>query len=125
MKAKQLQPRAARSRRGGRDAGVPARCSARDGSWAWSARCSSTCSQSRLQNEYGVPVRYEPAPCEAARWVVGKTPDAVAKFTERNRLYLATDRDGALVYLPESEWMMRKAMEDFPDVEFVTFRERD
>jgi peptide chain release factor 3 len=81
--------------------------------------------QSRLQNEYGVPVRYEPAPCVAARWVAGKTADAVAKFTERNRLYLATDRDGALVYLPESEWMMRKAMEDFPDVEFVTFRERD
>ena len=31
---------------------------------------------------------------------------------------LAKDRDGAYVFLPESEWMMRKTMEDHPDVKF-------
>jgi peptide subunit release factor RF-3 len=38
---------------------------------------------------------------------------------------LAKDRDDAYVFLPESEWMLRKTIEDFPEVKFTTFRERD
>jgi peptide chain release factor 3 len=75
--------------------------------------------------EYGVPVRFETAPCVAARWVQSDDKDAIARFVERNRLMLAKDRDDAYVFLPESEWMLRKTMEDFPDVKFTTFRERD
>ena len=42
--------------------------------------------QSRLQHEYGVPVRYEPAPCVAARWVrEPDSQDAISRFVERNR----------------------------------------
>jgi hypothetical protein len=29
------------------------------------------------------------------------------------------------VFLPESEWMLRKTIEDYPDISFTTFRERD
>ena len=72
-----------------------------------------------------MPARYEPAPCVAARWVLSDKPGEVDRFAERNRMTLAHDRDGALVFLPESEWMMRKVMEDWPDIVFSTFRERD
>jgi len=81
--------------------------------------------QSRLQAEYGVPVRFETAPCVAARWVQSDDKDAITRFVERNRMMLAKDRDDAYVFLPESEWMLRKTMEDYPDVKFTTFRERD
>jgi peptide chain release factor 3 len=81
--------------------------------------------QSRLQAEYGVPVRFETAPCVAARWVQSDDKDAITRFVERNRLMLAKDRDDAYVFLPESEWMLRKTMEDFRDITFATFRERD
>ncbi len=81
--------------------------------------------QSRLQQEYGVPVRFETAPCVAARWVQSDDKDAITRFVERNRLMLAKDRDDAYVFLPESEWMLRKTMEDYPEITFATFRERD
>jgi peptide chain release factor 3 len=58
-------------------------------------------------------------------WVQSENKEALARFVERNRLMLAKDRDDAYVFLPESEWMLRKTMEDFPDVKFTTFRERD
>jgi peptide subunit release factor RF-3 len=58
-------------------------------------------------------------------WVQSEDKGTLARFIERNRLMLAKDRDDAYVFLPESELMLRKTIEDLPDVKFTTFRERD
>ncbi len=78
---------------------------------------------SRVRGEYGVPLSYEPAPCEAARWVTGEAAQ-VAKFTDRFKSQCAKDRDGALVYLAESEWKLRHTQENWPDLQFAAVRER-
>jgi peptide chain release factor 3 len=79
---------------------------------------------SRLKVEYGVPISYEAAPCEAARWISSTNPTAEQTFVERNRNWLAKDRDGALVYLAESDWKLRHTMENNPDLKFSAVRER-
>ena len=80
--------------------------------------------QSRLQQEYGVAIRYEAVPSIAARWVESSSEDVLERFVERHRSTLARDRDGALVFLPESAWMLNKTSEDWPDLKFVVVRER-
>jgi len=79
---------------------------------------------SRVRGEYGVPVSYEPAPCEAARWISSDKPGAEQAFLDRNKAWMAKDRDGALVYLAESEWKLRHTMENNPDIRFSAVRER-
>jgi peptide chain release factor 3 len=79
---------------------------------------------SRLKAEYGVPTSYESAPCDSARWISSAKPDAVAAFVERNRNWMAKDRDGALVYLAESDWKLRHTAENNPDITFSAIRER-
>ncbi len=79
---------------------------------------------SRLKAEYGVPISYESAPCDAARWVSSEKPDAVQAFVDKNRNWMAKDRDGALVYLAESDWKLRHTIENNPDIRFSAVRER-
>ena len=82
---------------------------------------------SRVRGEYGVPVSYEAAPCEAARWISnadGAPAGTVDTFVERNKAWMAKDRDGALVYLAESEWKLRHTIENNPGVRFSAVRER-
>jgi len=79
---------------------------------------------SRLRAEYGVPISYESAPCDTARWVSSDKPEMVAAFVERNRNWMAKDRDGALVYLAESDWKLRHSQENNPDIRFSAVRER-
>jgi peptide chain release factor 3 len=79
---------------------------------------------SRLKVEYGVPISYEAAPCEAARWISSTSELAQQAFVDRNKNWIAKDRDGALVYLAESEWKLRHTMENNPDLKFSAVRER-
>ena len=79
---------------------------------------------SRLKAEYGVPTSYESAPCDSARWISSDNPDAVTAFVERNRNWMAKDRDGALVYLAESDWKLRHTIENNPALKFSAVRER-
>ena len=80
--------------------------------------------QSRLQQEYNVPVTFEQAPSELARWITADDPVELEKFVAANRGDIAKDRDGALVYLAESAWAMRYKAEKFPKVVFSATRER-
>lgn len=79
---------------------------------------------SRVRGEYNVPLSYEAAPCEAARWISSDKPGAEQAFLERNKAWMAKDRDGALVYLAESEWKLRHTQENNPDIRFSAVRER-
>ncbi|MSP29067.1 MAG: peptide chain release factor 3 [Acetobacteraceae bacterium] len=74
----------------------------------------------RLANEYGVPIGFEPVPYTIARWVNGADRAALDKFIAANRTAMADDVDGAPVFLASSAFMMRRAMEGAP---VLTFRD--
>jgi peptide chain release factor 3 len=80
--------------------------------------------QSRVANEYAVPVTLEPSPFELARWISADDPAKLQKFVDAHRGEIATDRDGAMVFLAESAWMLKYKGEKFPDVKFAALRER-
>jgi peptide chain release factor 3 len=79
---------------------------------------------SRLQQEYGVPVSFEQAPSELARWILADDPVELDKFVAAHRGDVAKDRDGALVFLAESAWAMKYKSEKFPKIIFSATRER-
>lgn len=79
---------------------------------------------SRVQGEYGVPVSFEQAPSELARWISADDPAELEKFVNANKGDIARDRDGALVFLAESAWALRYKSEKFPNVRFSATRER-
>jgi peptide chain release factor 3 len=79
---------------------------------------------SRVSQEYGVPVSFEQAPCELARWISADDPAELQKFVDGHRGDIARDRDGALVFLAESAWMLKYKSEKFPGVKFSALRER-
>ena len=72
----------------------------------------------RLQNEYGLPMGFETAPCEAVRWISSDKPEAVKAFIDKNKSQIATDIDGDHVYLASSAFNLRWTAEKTPDVKF-------
>ncbi len=80
--------------------------------------------QSRVQQEYGVPVSFEQAPYELVRWISSDNAAALQKFIDGHKGEVARDRDGALVFLAESAWMLKYKSEKFPDVQFAAIKER-
>ena len=79
---------------------------------------------SRLKAEYGVSVRLETAPYETARWVVSEKAGAVERFRSENGSSIAEDRNESLVFLARNKWAMNRAVEDYPDIQFLSTRER-
>jgi peptide chain release factor 3 len=79
---------------------------------------------SRLKQEYDVPVRLEPAPYATARWVVSDNPDILARFCAVNRSSIAEDKDLAQVFLARNAWTLDRAIEEWPDIQFLQVRER-
>ena len=79
---------------------------------------------SRLAAEYRIPAGFEPSAFETARWVTSDDPQELKRFTERLRLSLAEDRDGAPVFLAASTWELNRTMRDWPAIGFSKSRER-
>jgi peptide chain release factor 3 len=79
--------------------------------------------RARLQAEYGLDADLEQSPYDTARWISG--PEAeIEKFLSVYRSQMATDRDGALVFLAKSQWEVGYANEKFPKLAFAKTRER-
>ena len=68
---------------------------------------------SRIELEYGLPVRFEPTQFTSARWVTGPK-DAVEAFAAANRGHLAEDSDGDLVFLTRLQWDIDRIERDHP-----------
>ena len=73
----------------------------------------------RLQNEYGLPMGFEQAPCDAVRWLSSKDPAALKGFIDKNKSSIATDIDGDHVYLASSAFNLRWTAEKNPEIEFL------
>ena len=79
---------------------------------------------SRLEQEYGVSAKLETAPYETARWVTSDKAGEIERFCATERSSIAEDNAGNPVFLARNAWALRRATEDFPDVQFRTVMER-
>ncbi len=79
--------------------------------------------KSRLVAEYSLDAELEMAPFDTARWISGSEAE-IEKFSAGNRGGMATDRDGAPVFLAKSSWELGYVAEKFPNVKLLKTRER-
>ena len=77
---------------------------------------------SRIESEYGLPVRYEPTQFVSARWVRGPRA-AVETFAAANKGQMAEDHDGDPVYMIRLQWDIDRVARDWPDVSLSTTKE--
>ncbi len=77
---------------------------------------------SRIELEYGLPVRFENSQFSSARWVQGDQ-EAVDKFASANKQHMATDNDGDPVFLTRLQWDIDRVARDYPDVKLTATKE--
>jgi peptide chain release factor 3 len=77
---------------------------------------------SRIEEEYSLPVRFEPSQFTSARWVSGPKPE-MEKFTNVNKGHIATDSDGATVFLTRLKWDIDRIERDYPDLKLTATKE--
>ncbi|KAA9009718.1 peptide chain release factor 3 [Histidinibacterium aquaticum] len=77
---------------------------------------------SRIEMEYGLPVRFDASQFTSARWVHG--PKAkVEAFTQANKQHIAHDSDGDVVYLTRLQWDIDRVQRDYPDITLSATKE--
>jgi len=77
---------------------------------------------SRIELEYGLPVRFEGSQFTSARWVTG--PKAkVEAFVQANKGHIAHDNDGDTVYLTRLQWDIDRIERDHPDLTLSATKE--
>jgi peptide chain release factor 3 len=79
--------------------------------------------KSRMRDEYGLDVELDTSPYDTARWVAGDEAD-IEKLVSTYRNQMATDRDGAPVFLAKSSWELGYVAEKLPKLKFAKTRER-
>ncbi|MBN9262547.1 MAG: peptide chain release factor 3 [Hyphomicrobium sp.] len=72
----------------------------------------------RLANEYGLPVGFDPAPCDTVRWISAENRADLDKFIERNKLQIARDLDEDPVFMAQSSFTLNWVEERSPEVKF-------
>jgi peptide chain release factor 3 len=79
---------------------------------------------SRLEAEYKVDAALEPSPWNAARWISGDQ-EALKQFASLNRAGLATDRDGARVFMATDSWNLSYVEGKNAAIQFSATKERN
>ena len=77
---------------------------------------------SRIEIEYGLPVRFESSQFTSARWVAGPK-DKVEAFAQANKGHMAQDHDGDLVYLTRLQWDIDRVGRDHPELRLTATKE--
>jgi peptide chain release factor 3 len=77
---------------------------------------------SRIELEYGLPVRFEPSQFTSARWVSGDKAE-VERFVKANTQHIAHDHDGDIVYLTRLQWDIDRIERDYPQVTLSATKE--
>ena len=76
----------------------------------------------RIEQEYGLPVRFEASQFTSARWVHGDKA-AVEKFVNANKQHIAHDNDGDVVYMTRLQWDIDRVVRDYPDITLSATKE--
>jgi peptide chain release factor 3 len=77
---------------------------------------------SRIEQEYGLPVRFEPTQFTSARWVSGPQ-EKIDAFTRANRGHMAEDHDGDPVYMTRLQWDIDRVQRDWPELKLTATKE--
>jgi peptide chain release factor 3 len=77
---------------------------------------------SRIETEYGLPVRFEPTQFVGARWISGDK-DRLEAFAAANRGQMAHDHDGDPVYMTRLQWDIDRVVRDWPEIKLTTTKE--
>ena len=77
---------------------------------------------SRIEQEYNLPVRFEPSQFTSARWVTGPQA-AVEAFVNANKGHISHDHDGDIVYLTRLQWDIDRITRDHPDLTLAATKE--
>ncbi|WP_095589067.1 peptide chain release factor 3 [Actibacterium ureilyticum] len=77
---------------------------------------------SRIEMEYGLPVRFEPTQFTSARWVTGPK-DKVDAFVNANKAHISYDHDGDVVYMTRLQWDIDRVERDHPDLTLSATKE--
>jgi len=79
---------------------------------------------SRLEAEYKVEARFEPSPWDTARWIAADGEAEMKAFIATHRNAVATDRDGAPVFLAKDAWELSFHESRNPNIRFSATKER-
>ncbi len=77
---------------------------------------------SRIELEYGLPVRFETSQFTSARWITG-AKEKVDPFINANKGHIAYDHDGDVVYLTRLQWDIDRIERDYPDLTLSATKE--
>ncbi len=77
---------------------------------------------SRIEMEYGLPVRFEATQFTSARWITGPK-DAVDSFVNKNKGHISYDNDGDLVYMTRLQWDIDRIERDHPELKLSATKE--
>ena len=77
---------------------------------------------SRIELEYGLPVRFDSSQFQSARWLSGPK-EAVDKVIDRNTQHIASDNDGDPVFLTRLQWDIDRIERDHPEVRLSATKE--
>mgnify|MGYP001793866542 FL=1 len=77
---------------------------------------------SRIELEYGLPVRFESSQFTSARWATGPK-DALEAFLNANKQHIAHDHDGDEVYLTRLQCDIDRGERDHPEITLSATKE--
>jgi peptide chain release factor 3 len=76
----------------------------------------------RLNAEYGLPVTFEPSRFEICRWVSSGDKAELGKFLDAYPSSIASDLDGAPVFMASSAFNLRYEQERWPKIAFTDIK---
>ncbi len=74
--------------------------------------------QYRLEHEYGAKCEFVPKNFHMACWITTDNEEQLDRFSKVKATSIATDKDGNLVFLAESPFLLQMAEQDYPDLTF-------
>ena len=77
---------------------------------------------SRIEQEYALPVRFEPSAFTSARWVAGPKAE-MDRFVSVNKGHIAQDSDGDTVFLTRLQWDIDRVVRDYPELKLTATKE--
>ncbi len=77
---------------------------------------------SRIEMEYGLPVRFEASQFTSARWVTGPKAQ-LDKLIEANKQHIGYDNDGDPVFLTRLQWDIDRVERDYPELKLSATKE--
>ena len=77
----------------------------------------------RLQAEYGLPIDYEPTRFTICRWIESDKPGEVDRFAEAHGSSMASDLDGAPVFMATTAFSLRYEEERAPAIRFTDVKD--